>query len=1641
MKITKRIISLVMAIAVLASLFVAVPASAETTSTSTPITTELLNWTFDGEEDGIKFDAMTSIWSNSTDGFLNPTKRWGHAQTESNDDREYLRVSNASTEWIMFNNIGAGRTEATNIDDAQYFGADSMFGTPYYVEFEFNAVTLAEHPQIFGQHFAGTVNGTEIASSGPRIYMNGNGYLAFADGFTSPTGVTGNEVNSFFTTQAKQQYRATANTWHRLKVYVDPAARTYKVWFDDTAVQKADETGTEPSVFKFGATYNSVTSTAGAGSTSTSVIDGKNTNEYFKDTVLAPNRTRINTYNQKLLIDNLRMYRVSTTELLDWDFDDETAGTALTGLDLWENSTDGFYGVDERDTNHAKVYGDTVDGETKQWLRITASSPNAWTTIKNVGVGQTEAACKEATYVPDAADFGANSMFGTPYFVEFEFNAVTIDPSRGLPQLFGQYFEGTLNGQTIVSSGPRIDVNGNGYLAFTDGFASDTSVEPHRIISHLTSNTKELYQITANTWHHLKVYVDPASRTYQVWFDGTPVQKATEDSLAPTAFKFGAVMTGEDAGTTDTSIINGKNIEAYLANQSEIKVLAPNRTRFQSGAAEFRIDSLKFYRNKVDEILLNLVSEIDFDVNKMLLPTSYSNYTVTWESLNPEIVDDDGLVTFTDESQTATFNVTLTDKSGEDIFSGNVDITIPARLSMLDKIYKTPQKLASRAITETTGLTTHYLSIEGEPTVRTYATSQSWTSDGKSFICALQSGDMFLYNTEDETLTFIDHSYKATLLLWATVGTDDYVYYIKKDDFGEYSIWKANLKVAPAVPEFVCAPEGDYSGYKIGLIHITNDCKYISAELYSPENSSESISARYSVDKDEWVGYTHPSFDFSPAKTHDIINPEYPNLMSFCHEINHDAQENMYARNITDRIWQVDLDTMEAKNIFKQGVQGQDAETGYDIALQGATHEVWSNDGEYMYFVSYSMGSYNTGSVPAVVRFDKDGSHRKYYHSDNSHTHAYNHCTATGDNKFVGVGGSWIVVMSTETWEEFPISKLTGPGTPQPYEAHPVIAREKYVMNWGDTDENEVLGVKWFDFTNLVSSKAEGGSTPMGENVNRVSYAGLECESVETTQGGQNCIKAASGNAIYLDIDESLIDTDNGKIKLTFEYYDNGSNSITMTYTSGVETDNDRYRIFDAQKTISRKGTNTWKTAEIIIDSGNFEDIGKYNTDIKVSGGTSAVSIANVKAELYGAEKIISDIEEEFKAMDYKISEGYTLPALPAEYSGYTLTWTSNSNRIRPSTGEITTGTKSDATLTVTASDGQGDVATATFDVSLFVDYTAEITPVDYQIDGITFEDADGNVAYSPANSGKLKSVRFKNNTGSAQKVNLIAAVYENDTLNTCKIAENVQDGSINFDLTLSASAQGAEVKFYVWSGDGKLTPLDTTKSVDESGRKLVILADQIYDETPPTNQYSTGLGLALKDFFNQISLPIVNLAQSGTSYEIFGENLFGDALAQISEGDYVLLSFCHTDAKYTGLDSDGVAPFEIGSYEYFMEKYVEAIRLKGGIPIIATAIPRHTFGGGMPTSTHGGYYTAAIKVAKYLDVPLMDVYSKTFDDLKTLGAVETRKYYVNPVGANTAIGTDYTHLSEEGADWVSKIIVELAEELKLPFAKYSLER
>lgn len=402
---------------------------------------------------------------------------------------------------------------------------------------------------------------------------------------------------------------------------------------------------------------------------------------------------------------------------------------------------------------------------------------------------------------------------------------------------------------------------------------------------------------------------------------------------------------------------------------------------------------------------------------------------------------------------------------------------------------------------------------------------------------------------------------------------------------------------------------------------------------------------------------------------------------------------------------------------------------------------------------------------------------------------------------------------------------------------------------------------------------------------------------------------------------------------------------------------------------------------------------------------------------------------------------------LPSSYTltdrnTYKIDWTSSRAVVNTATGAVDRTKGGNTTLTAKIYyEGEEDYnLTHRFDMYVVPDLGKDITPVDYEINSVTFADANSAVVYGPTDGGKLTGVTVKKNADTA--ADLFAVVYDGGQLTDCDIVKNFADGEIPLDVNVS---KGSDVQFFVWSNDGTIKPLASPFAVQKESRKLFILADSIYDETPPDTQPSTGVGLALKSYYNQDNLEIVNLAECGHTLKIFAQSgRLGAALEQMQRGDYVLISFCHNDQKWSAqpesaepLDADGVPSYDIGSYEYYLEEYVKAIRLKGAIPVIATSIPRWEFDGDTPTSTHGNYYNAARNVADYMNVPLLNVYAEAFADMTALGAEASKAYYVEPVDTNGDGVIDKTHMTEAGANWVSEIIVKLADELKLPFSAY----
>lgn len=546
---------------------------------------------------------------------------------------------------------------------------------------------------------------------------------------------------------------------------------------------------------------------------------------------------------------------------------------------------------------------------------------------------------------------------------------------------------------------------------------------------------------------------------------------------------------------------------------------------------------------------------------------------------------------------------TFVEKLIEDGYFDDINISTVSDENFLEAYYSIPRECPYVTITDNeTGRVYKYMNVFGSPTLRPYLTQQQWTADGKQFICATDNGLMYLYNVETQMLVYVDRVIASTMQE-AVIGTDNCIYYGKNDNSA--AIWKADINTLETEKVFEF-PQG-VSFYNL---FVSNDCNYMTFTMTGDTSiyaeADETIIARYCVAENELEIYTH-QFDYSNRIAHQMVNPEYPELVFFAHETI--TTETSYDRTY-DRVWVLNCETGEKTNIYKQG-RHMDG-----TAIQTATHETWSQDGEHLYLVTRTTGN-DPGKTPCVVRVDKDGSHRQYFYNNEITKWRLNHTFVSGDEKFIVADGGYVVLMSTETNQIFPIyhNDYDIGSQNHPYHPHAMIAPNSYMMSWGMVHDG-VLGVAWMDFSNIVENEvAKGGRYPLNEMLTRISYQGLECETVESRKNEKDCVYIKSGNALYLDINEQLIDSANASVKISFDYLDNGKQPLILTYTSGVNSDNDAWKTQNAEKTITREGQNTWKHIEIMIESGNFENIGYYSSDMKLEGLNSSAYIANICVE------------------------------------------------------------------------------------------------------------------------------------------------------------------------------------------------------------------------------------------------------------------------------------------------------------------------------------------------------------------------------------------------------------------------------------------
>jgi lysophospholipase L1-like esterase len=224
-------------------------------------------------------------------------------------------------------------------------------------------------------------------------------------------------------------------------------------------------------------------------------------------------------------------------------------------------------------------------------------------------------------------------------------------------------------------------------------------------------------------------------------------------------------------------------------------------------------------------------------------------------------------------------------------------------------------------------------------------------------------------------------------------------------------------------------------------------------------------------------------------------------------------------------------------------------------------------------------------------------------------------------------------------------------------------------------------------------------------------------------------------------------------------------------------------------------------------------------------------------------------------------------------------------------------------------------------------------------------------------------------------------------------------------------------------AGDSTMANKDLSRPVTDS------LTGETFQEYFPER----GWGMLLPEFFSD-QVVIDNYAKNGRSTRSFiEEGLWDKLIANVQKGDYVIIQFGHNDQSIE--KKERYASPE--NYRKNLIRFVDEVKAKGGIAILATPVVRRKFDEtGEISDLHGAYPGIVREVAKEKQVTLVDMTKLTRDWLNETGDEASKKFFMHiPAGTNRNFPTgltDNTHYVEAGARHAAALFVAEIEKQKI---------
>ncbi len=188
---------------------------------------------------------------------------------------------------------------------------------------------------------------------------------------------------------------------------------------------------------------------------------------------------------------------------------------------------------------------------------------------------------------------------------------------------------------------------------------------------------------------------------------------------------------------------------------------------------------------------------------------------------------------------------------------------------------------------------------------------------------------------------------------------------------------------------------------------------------------------------------------------------------------------------------------------------------------------------------------------------------------------------------------------------------------------------------------------------------------------------------------------------------------------------------------------------------------------------------------------------------------------------------------------------------------------------------------------------------------------------------------------------------------------------------------------------------------------------------------------------FTRFFKPEVAVANHGESGETYRDSLarrrLDKIVSVIRPGDWLLMQFGHNDQKQIAAKSGG--PFT--TYQAELSRHVEAVRARGGIPIVLSPMERRGFAeDGTVRPSLAEYAAAAREAATRLGVAFIDLHALSRTLYAALGVEGSKRAFATAASGQL----DNTHHNNFGAYLLAQCVVQAIRDQKPPLARHIVD-